>query len=124
MMKQTIPIFLALLVIFSPLQKAWLVVSYELNKDYIATTFCENKEKPKLQCDGQCHLKKQLDKTEKEEQKLPTSQKEKVSVLFFAEVTSFSFYFTQKPIANAYNEFYENSKPQVATTDIFQPPRS
>lgn len=33
---------------------------YELNIDYIIENYCVNKEKPQLQCNGKCHLAKQL----------------------------------------------------------------
>ena len=33
---------------------------YQLNIDYIIETYCVNKEKPNLQCNGKCHLVKQL----------------------------------------------------------------
>ena len=35
---------------------------YQLNIDYIIETYCVNKEKPKLQCNGKCYLSKQLKK--------------------------------------------------------------
>ena len=39
-------------------------VSYfELNKEYIIKTYCVNKNKPKLHCNGKCHLSKQLNST-------------------------------------------------------------
>jgi hypothetical protein len=123
-MKQTISIFLALVVLFSPLQKVWLVVSFKLNQTHIAKTFCENKEKPILQCKGQCHLKKQLKKAEKEEQKLPTSQKDKAEItLFFGQPLSFDFCYFELPLSLDYIEMDNDSKPQVATSDIFQPPK-
>lgn len=31
-----------------------------MNIDYIIKTYCINKEKPELQCNGKCHLAKQL----------------------------------------------------------------
>lgn len=37
-------------------------VEYALNQDYIAEFLCINKDKPKLQCNGKCHLAKQLEK--------------------------------------------------------------
>lgn len=37
-------------------------VEYFLNQDYIAEFLCINKEKPELQCQGKCHLMKQLEK--------------------------------------------------------------
>lgn len=33
---------------------------YQLNIDYIIETYCINKEKPELQCNGKCHLAQQL----------------------------------------------------------------
>lgn len=33
---------------------------FELNIDYIVETYCVNKEKPQLQCNGKCHLATQL----------------------------------------------------------------
>ncbi|WP_299385637.1 hypothetical protein [uncultured Lacinutrix sp.] len=36
------------------------VAYFELNIDYIIETYCVNKEKPQLQCNGKCHLAKQI----------------------------------------------------------------
>ena len=44
-------------------------VEYAINKDYIAKALCINQDKPELKCGGKCHLMKQLEKQEKEEQK-------------------------------------------------------
>lgn len=33
---------------------------FELNIDYIIETYCINKDKPQLNCDGKCFLAKQL----------------------------------------------------------------
>ncbi len=125
MQKQTISILLAVLVLFSPLQKMWLVVSFQLNQEYIAKYLCENKAKPKLQCNGQCQLKKQLKKVEKEEeQQLPTSQKGKAEItLFCAFITTFDFCFFDQMTSLLYPEFNDQSKPLAAISDIFQPPR-
>lgn len=39
---------------------ALLVLQYSINKEYITETFCINKEIPALDCQGSCHLRKQL----------------------------------------------------------------
>ncbi|NRD20475.1 hypothetical protein HNV08_10490 [Winogradskyella eckloniae] len=36
------------------------VLYYQLNIDYIIETYCINKDQPELQCNGKCHLAKQL----------------------------------------------------------------
>lgn len=35
-------------------------VNYWMNRDYISSVLCENKDKPELQCNGKCHLKKEI----------------------------------------------------------------
>lgn len=36
------------------------IVHYQWNKKEITAKFCINKNKPKVHCNGKCHLKKQL----------------------------------------------------------------
>lgn len=43
-------------------------VEYVLNQGYIAEFLCVNKDKPKLQCNGKCHLVKELEKQQGNEQ--------------------------------------------------------
>ncbi|WP_123803273.1 hypothetical protein [Flavivirga aquatica] len=45
-------------------------IEYALNQDYIATFLCINKNNPKLQCHGKCHLAKAL---EKQQESTPNS---------------------------------------------------
>ncbi len=33
---------------------------YQINKDFIAKNLCENRTKPKMNCNGKCHLKKTM----------------------------------------------------------------
>lgn len=46
--------------VIRPLFIAGHIAYYELNVEYITEKFCENKEKPQLQCNGKCHLAKEL----------------------------------------------------------------
>jgi hypothetical protein len=43
-----------------PIYYAGYATYFQLNLEYIIETYCVNKEKPKLKCDGKCHLSKQL----------------------------------------------------------------
>lgn len=45
---------------FRPVYYLGQVAYYELNIDYIIQTYCVNVDKPELQCNGKCHLAKQL----------------------------------------------------------------
>lgn len=57
-------LFFSYILLFSlvlrPIYNVGYLAYFELNIDYIVNTFCVNKEQPKLQCNGKCHLKKQL----------------------------------------------------------------
>lgn len=59
-MKQVFTYVLLLSLVIRPLFIAGHIAYYELNIDYITEKFCENKAKPQLQCNGKCHLAKEL----------------------------------------------------------------
>lgn len=102
----------------------WIIVSFKINQDSIAKTLCVKKEIKNNTCQGKCHLKKQLDKVNEEEQKqAPTSQKEKAEVLFCHTHKPYDFWefadlYLSKLNASYQNNFYNYSY----ITDIFRPP--
>ena len=77
-MKKYIAILL-LLVMQSSLLNQWsMVMFYQVNRNFIAQNFCVNKDKPKLNCNGQCYLAKQLKKQEEKETKSNSEKLEKL----------------------------------------------
>lgn len=56
-------------------QQALIIVHFKLNQKDIEKEFCVNKAKPQLQCHGKCHLKKDLEKSEKNDLKLTNISK-------------------------------------------------
>lgn len=100
-----------------------LVVNYEVNKTSIAKKYCENKAKPKMHCDGKCHLKKQLKKEEKRE-KSPFSenQKEQYEVQFFVEDSALNNNLDFPNVGNNPVD-YSCSISTVDPNKIFQPPK-
>lgn len=71
--------------------KTFITIDYYIHKTFIAANLCENKDKMELQCEGKCHLKKQLDKQEQKEEKLPNILKEKSEIAFFKTIEPISF---------------------------------
>ena len=47
---------------------AVIYAHFELNKSNIIELFCINKDKPRLKCDGKCHLKTTLQKSVDQEE--------------------------------------------------------
>lgn len=39
-----------------------VTVDFQVRRDFIAQYLCENRDKPELECNGQCHLEKSLEK--------------------------------------------------------------
>lgn len=78
-----------------PLATVGYVAYYELNVDYIIEKYCINKSKPKLKCNGKCHLSKQLSFStlEKETKKQPANYSviESLFPLFFSKESSCNF---------------------------------
>lgn len=64
-MKKTFSILMTMLFLLVSFQQALLIVHFKLNQKEIEKEFCVNKAKPQLQCHGKCHLKKDLEKSEK-----------------------------------------------------------
>lgn len=68
-----------LLAIQLPLMSQWASVAYfQVNRNYIAKNLCENRDKPKLNCNGQCYLAKKLKAAEDKEQKSNSQRLEKM----------------------------------------------
>ena len=59
-MSRLFGIFLLHLFLYTLVYNTYLWVKYELNKDEITELFCENTDKPEMNCHGVCHLKKQI----------------------------------------------------------------
>lgn len=55
---------MAILFLLIVTQRAVIIVHFKLNQEAIEQKFCINKDKPELECQGQCYLKKELQKTE------------------------------------------------------------
>ena len=50
-------------------------IEYGINKDFIATVLCINKDKPELKCDGKCYLAKQVKKASESDEQIPQTPK-------------------------------------------------
>ncbi len=62
---KTVYIYVLILALsLKPIYNIYYLTYYQINTEFIALTFCENKNKVELACNGKCHLAKQL-KTDK-----------------------------------------------------------
>ncbi|SHG07309.1 hypothetical protein SAMN05444396_104162 [Flavobacterium segetis] len=101
------------------------VLEYVLNYEYISKVLCINKDKPKMQCNGKCHLMKELAKASDAEKPLSTDKKAASSILdvmIFEEINTFvaaSNIFYVK--ANS-NQYYSDLYFYLNSDSVFHPP--
>jgi len=80
---------LTLSILFSSVSKTVLFLHYKSNFEYYAKVLCENKQKPTLQCNGKCHLKKEM-KRDDQKQNSPVSNTkvENINILYVESLLS------------------------------------
>lgn len=105
--------------------RIYVMINYQINKEYIAENLCEKKDEPESCCEGSCHLAKELVKVEENENQGPlntdNTKKEKTeeSPLFF---TSISFYLSQNTSSNTYTRLLNTKPVKGFYFDTFHPP--
>lgn len=116
---------LFLLALFMLLKPGFPVFEYVFNYDYISKVLCENKAKPKMQCNGKCHLMKELAKASENEKPISSDKKsstQEFEILFLEEIRSFRiasiFYHKQLQ----FNTNYSNLYFRLNSTSVFRPP--
>lgn len=118
---KTATLIFALFLLFKPLIP---LVEYVAFYDYIKNELCENKDIVEMQCNGKCHLKKELVKASDTEN--GTEKNNSVTfehtLVFFKDTSihyEFSFLKDQKSKINAsYNDIYKYH----FINSIFHPP--
>ena len=98
---------------------------FTLNREYIAKSLCENRNKPSKKCNGKCYLRKQLKKvndTENGSSNSPTIKIEKTEVVcLIPEPLEFSArYVAGEPVVQ--NPVFMHLAEQVHLHSIFHPP--
>jgi hypothetical protein len=102
------------------------VVYYELNIDYITEKFCENKAKPELQCNGKCHLAKELqlissDRNTENETPQLSFVLEIFSPLFFQAEETKALYFNNDCFIR-HQFFYKENRVLRFKSGLLKPP--
>jgi hypothetical protein len=122
--KNVILIIASLIMLTKPM---WPVVEYVVNYDYIVKVLCENKDKPEMQCNGKCHLTKELAKEAGAEDKNPlngkTSKTEIPQFIISENIAEYMFA-SETEISSFENIGYKpNLNSSLYTSKILHPPR-
>lgn len=95
------------------------VLSFKVNRDYIAANICENRAKPKLSCEGKCYLAKTQKKAT--EQKEASDNTIKVSYFLVSVTESVTPIFVSSPKID-YNQENNNGRSKGWPRQSFHPP--
>ena len=101
--------------------RLFVYAGFELNKNYIAATLCENRDKPQMHCNGKCYFMKKLKQAEqKEKSDSRQAQKNLFQEAFYNQPVKIKFHsmlLSVTPIPNC------RIKLPGQISAIFQPPR-
>lgn len=122
--KNILLIVASLIILTKPL---WPVIEYIVNYDYIVNTLCENKDKPEMQCNGKCHLTKELAEEAGNDNKNPfnnkTSKTEIPQFIISENISEYSFV-SETEITSSENIGYRpNLNSSLYTSKILHPPQ-
>jgi hypothetical protein len=121
MLRQFIAYLLIVAVVSANFSRLFIYAGFELNKNYIATHLCENRDKPWLHCNGKCFFMKKIRQAqEKEKNDERQSQKNLFQEALFAQKADVRFYSQVLQVMPVPNN--RVALPHV-DLPIFQPPQ-
>jgi hypothetical protein len=113
-------LLLLITVVGSSFNNAIVLLQYNLNKQFIATTFCENRDNPGSCCQGKCYLKKQLQKDQDTGQNGSGRAKEKLDIDWFYETATTPYFFNSRE--TTFPGAPDFSKYSTLLSQVFHPP--
>jgi hypothetical protein len=103
----------------------FIYAGFELNKNYIASKLCENRDKPWLHCNGHCYFMKKIKQAQENEKKQQAKDNlNRLEISFFQESYRIPFI---EPVVLENNKStfprytYQYSSSYLST--IFRPPK-
>ncbi|MGJ8743293.1 hypothetical protein [Polaribacter sp.] len=114
-------IFLSLFLLSKPLLP---LLEYAAFYDYIKNELCENKDAPELQCNGKCHLAKQIVKAGDSDSGNEKNQSFKIemSIVYYQETIHNYAFLLSKEENLKINISYNNTYKFDYTDVVFHPP--
>ncbi|MEO6981128.1 MAG: hypothetical protein ABI113_22225 [Mucilaginibacter sp.] len=126
MLKRIAAYFLIVSLMAVHFSRFFVFAGFELNKKYIATTLCENRDKPWLHCNGKCYFVKKIKQAQENERKEAARDNfSRLEISFFQEPFELAFV---EPVALQDNKsIFPNYSYQYTSHHIdaiFRPPKS
>lgn len=121
MLKRIIAICLLVALISSNFSRFFVYAGFELNKKYIISALCENRDKPWLHCDGNCYFMKKMKQVqEKEKSQQRELQQKLTQEICMVSATTVKF---PKRLLQVVQTPYRAMKTVSLHTPLFRPPK-
>src|SRR5690554_4831329 len=115
-------LFLATTMLLKAFLAPAIFIDFKLNQDYIAKVLCINREKPQLECNGQCILMKKMEQAQ-DSNSAEQSQSTKPHLLeIFSELSPLFQPLTSPAVQKEFFT-YNDGDSFVLFFSIFQPPK-
>lgn len=115
-------LFLATVMLFKAFLAPAVFIDFKLNQDYISKVLCINRDKPELECDGQCILMEKMKSTQEADHPEQTQGAKSHLLEIFSELRAL-FQPLFFPIGSI--DFYAFNEPLSLDnfSEIFCPPK-
>lgn len=113
---------LIITLVSSNFSRLFIYAGFELNRNYIASKLCENRDKPWLHCNGHCYFMKKIRQAqEKEKSDERQSQKNLFQEAFFPAAADMKFHSVLLQLI-----FIRGNSPKLpkANSSVFRPPQA
>jgi hypothetical protein len=120
MLKKLTGCLLLIAVLSANYSYLFIYAGFKLNQKYIATTLCENRDKPWMHCNGHCYLAKKIKQAEeKEHAEERNNQKNGVQETFCQAAGTVKFYTF---LLQTINTPYHRPLPVSLERSLLRPP--
>lgn len=121
-MKFVLVPLLMLLILAQSFGKCFVVIEYNLNKNFIAKNLCVNKARPKMHCNGKCQMMKKLAEEENQNSTNNNSSKIKLQEVVLSNEMNIATLPAVAYITLSYNRERPVLKHISPASSIFHPP--
>jgi hypothetical protein len=121
MLIRPIAVFLLISLLLANCSSLCVYMGFELNRAYIATSLCVNKDKPEMHCNGKCYLMKKLKQAQEKEQKQERqAQKTPIQDALLVSSLKFERYAFAEVV---FHIPFSTGMPESIKKSIFHPPQ-
>lgn len=122
---RTVILYIWLITTILPTFSQWGTIAYyKVNKEYITRVLCQNRDKPKLHCNGKCYLAKKLKEQQQKQDQQTSDRVESIPTLqlFASPLAFFEFPAEHLPVSSIDNFSYKLASYQAPLSILVPPP--